>query len=60
MLSNDASLMTLSICLAFILVLRKDNIQYNEVKFLSTLLVNHIELAVSTSTGSKVHDGVPS
>ena len=60
MLSNDASLMTLSICLAFILVLRKDNIQYNEVKFLSTSLVNYIELAVSTSSGSKVHDGFPS
>ena len=51
-LSNDASLMTLSLCLALILVLRKDNIQFNEVRFLPTSPVNDIELAVSTSAGS--------
>ena len=60
MLSNDASLMTLSICLAFIFVLRKDNIQVNEVRFLPTSPVNDIELAVSTSAGSKVDDSFPS
>ena len=60
MLSNDASLMTLSTCLEFILVLRKDNIQVNEVRFLPTSPVNDIELAVSTSAGSKVDDGFPS
>ena len=60
MLSNDASLMTLSICLAFILVLRKDNIQFNEVRFLPTSPVNNIELVVSTSAGSKVDDSFPS
>ena len=54
MLSNDASLMTLSTCLEFILVLRKDNIQVNEVRFLPTSPVNDIELAVSFSAGSKV------
>jgi len=59
-LSNDASLMTLSICLAFILVLRKDNIQLNEVRFLPTSPVNDIELADSTSAGSKADDSFPS